>query len=327
MGPAAQEVLAELPDAFVLGLTATPPDTLTADQKELVDELFGDSVFTVSIPAVVREGDLAPFAELAWLTTPTARENDWLAEQGERFLELTTALSDPTYGSILVLRPAPSRWLAEPQPTEEYDATLRMVHAGLLPSPTASRLAERHRHDPTADDWMLLLERLGGAPAYDGPGRRRARADPRRAAVGRLPAHQARHPSRPQPRRPGARAQRGEDRRARQIVDAEHDNLGNRLRMLVLCDHERATATLPTDLDGVISPQAGSARLALEHLLDSHPDLHPLLVTGRTVAGSTATLTALKEYVATYSRTWARRSRSSTAPSRAGGPAATGCRG
>ena len=99
-----QEVLDELPDAFVLGLTATPPDTLTGDQKVLVDELFGDSVFSVSIPAVVREGDLAPFAELAWLTTPTPTENDWLAAQGERFAELTTALSDPAYGSTGVLR-------------------------------------------------------------------------------------------------------------------------------------------------------------------------------------------------------------------------------
>ncbi len=37
-----REVLDELPHAFVLGLTATPPSTLTADQKALVDELFGD---------------------------------------------------------------------------------------------------------------------------------------------------------------------------------------------------------------------------------------------------------------------------------------------
>ena len=112
LGPAAPEVLDELPNAFVLGLTATPPDTLTRDQKALVDELFGDSVFSVSIPAVVREGDLAPFAELAWLTTPTPTENDWLAEQGERFAELTTALADPAYGSDPVLRVARQRHVA-----------------------------------------------------------------------------------------------------------------------------------------------------------------------------------------------------------------------
>src|SRR5438128_2064627 len=60
----------------------------------------GDTAFRVSIPAVVREGDLAPYAELAWLTTPTPAENDWLTEQGLRFAELTTALTDPSTGFL-----------------------------------------------------------------------------------------------------------------------------------------------------------------------------------------------------------------------------------
>ena len=66
-------------------LTATPPETLSADQALLVAELFGDVVFDASIPAVVREGDLAPFAELAWLTVPTAVESDWLESEASRF--------------------------------------------------------------------------------------------------------------------------------------------------------------------------------------------------------------------------------------------------
>ena len=154
-----QEVLDQLPDAFVLGLTATPPSTLTLDQSRLVDELFGKTLFSASIPAVVREGDLAPFAELAWLTTPTPTEADWLAEQGERFAELTTALSDPAYGSTSFFAWLDTRflegWPAEPALT---DAALRMVHAGLLSLPPDARLAEQHRHPPTAEDWVLLLE-------------------------------------------------------------------------------------------------------------------------------------------------------------------------
>ncbi len=300
-GQLLRDVLAEVPDAFVLGLTATPPDTLTEDQKELVDELFGDSVFTVSIPAVVREGDLAPFAELAWLTTPTARENDWLAEQGERFLELTTALSDPSFGSVSFFDHVQQRWLDEPTPSEEYDATLRMVHAELLPRPGGVRLAERHRHDPTADDWMLLLE--GWVALLRTTDRDDAVLERIRAvlpAVGYQLTKRGIRRGRSPVDRVLARSE-AKTVALSQIVAAEHANLGSRLRMLVLCDHEQATATLPADLDGVLSPQAGSARLALEHLLDSHPYLHPLLVTGRTVAGSAATLTALKEYVATYS--------------------------
>ena len=95
------EVLEQLPDAYVLGLTATPPDTMTADQAALVNRLFGETTYVASIPAVVRQGDLAPFAELAWLTTPTPHEQQWLAAQAERFTELTTALTDPSNGDLL----------------------------------------------------------------------------------------------------------------------------------------------------------------------------------------------------------------------------------
>ena len=93
------ELLGLLPDAYVIALTATPPATLRSDQAELVRSLFGDPVYTTSIPAVVRDGHLAPFAELAWLTTPTAAELDWLAEQATRFRELTTDLTSPDFAT------------------------------------------------------------------------------------------------------------------------------------------------------------------------------------------------------------------------------------
>ena len=94
--------------------------------------------------------------------------------------------------------------------------------------------------------------------------------------------------------------------------------------MLVLCDHEQATATLPADLEGVLSQQAGSARLALEHLEAEHPGLHPLLVTARTVAASEETLQA--STVRRDLRPGPRKA-APRPPSAAPGPAATGSRG
>ncbi|QWZ09216.1 DEAD/DEAH box helicase family protein [Nocardioides panacis] len=291
-----QEVLDELPDAFVLGLTATPPDTLTADQRVLVDELFGDSVFSVSIPAVVREGDLAPFAELAWLTTPTSTENDWLAAQGERFAELTTALSDPAYGSTGFFA-----WLDERYDAgEPPDAALRMVHAGLMTLPDGARLSERHRHDPGAEDWVLLLE--GWAAHLRTTGEDDAVLERIRAVLPSVGYQLTRRGIR-RGRSPVDRVLARSEAKVvalTEIVGAERRGLGERMRMLVLCDHEQATATLPADLDGVLSQEAGSARLALRHLEDALPDLHPVLVTGRTVTGSAETMKALHVYVATY---------------------------
>jgi len=67
------------------------------------DALFGTTVFQTSIPAVVKEADLAPFAELVWVTQPTAQERDWLAESALRFAELTTDLLDRESGTVPLL--------------------------------------------------------------------------------------------------------------------------------------------------------------------------------------------------------------------------------
>lgn len=291
------EVLAALPDAFVLGLTATPPSTLTPDQKSLVDELFGPTLFSAGIPAVVREGDLAPFAELAWLTTPTPAEADWLAEQGQRFAELTTALTDPSYGSRGFLS-----WLderaARPAPPALTDASLRMVHAGLLALPDGARLSERHRHAPTADDWVRLIEEwvllLQRGGRDDDVVERIRQVLP---SVGYQLTRRGIRRGRSPVDRVLARSE-AKTLALTQIVQVEQRNLGTRMRMLVLCDHEVATATVPVSLGGVVDQQAGSARRALQQLVDAVPDLHPLMVTGSAVAGSQETLERLREYVA-----------------------------
>ena len=54
----------------VIGLTATPPVELPEAEAELYDALLGPVDFTVPTPAVVQDGHLAPYQELAWLTEP-----------------------------------------------------------------------------------------------------------------------------------------------------------------------------------------------------------------------------------------------------------------
>lgn len=87
---------------------------------------------------------------------------------------------------------------------------------------------------------------------------------------------------------------------AAQIIAAEHAAIGERTRVLVLCDHERAAATVPVTLDGVLDAEAGSAIAALETLLadPSTALLHPMLVAGSVVAASESTLHDLVAFVA-----------------------------
>ncbi|HET9420406.1 MAG TPA: helicase-related protein, partial [Nocardioides sp.] len=300
------EVLEALPEATVLGLTATPPETLSVDQAALVEELFGDVVYAASIPAVVREGHLAPFVDLIWLTTPSPTEAEWLAGQAERFAELTTQLVDPTFGATPFLVWADLRFHGEvpfarvaAKHPALGDAALRLEHAGLLRLADDVVRGEQHAHAPTADDWALLVDDWYDACVADSVDDRDQ--DVREALRRALPAI-------------GFQLTRNGIRRGRtavdrvlarsaaksgalvEIVGAEHRSLGDRMGMLVICDHEEAAATVGADLVDVLPAQAGSARLALTQLLadPSTSGLAPLMVTGRTVAAAPSVLERLR---------------------------------
>ncbi|MFV0406321.1 MAG: DEAD/DEAH box helicase [Propioniciclava sp.] len=303
-----QEILAELPQARVLGLTATPPQTLTPDQAAVVTDLFGDVVYETTIPAVVREGDLAPFADLVWLTTPTPTETDYLDSEAVRFAELVTQVTDPAHGSTPFLEWIDARFrsgafgwstLSLNHP-ELADAALRLAHAGLLTLPEGARPREQHRREPTADDWVLLIEDwLTGALVATGQAEDqhlRARIQQALPSVGyRWTRHGIRR-GRSLVDRVLARSL-AKTTAAVALVTAEADTLGPRQRMLVLCDHEQASATVPVDLDGVIDAQAGSARAVLAALLADPTTrrLNPVLVTGTTVAANADTLARIRD--------------------------------
>ncbi|MFB4315462.1 DEAD/DEAH box helicase family protein [Actinomadura sp. 21ATH] len=307
------EILDGLPDARVVGLTATPPESLTPDESKLVDALFGRPVLGASIPAMVRDAYLAPFAELAWLTAPTAVEADYVAGEAERFTELTVGLIDPGFTSTGLLEWLDARMVertagdgaggavpwsrletAEPRVAA---AALRFHHAELLALPPGARMREEHRRPPTAEDWVALLnDYVLHCLMPSGTGKDRAALEAiRRAlpAVGyQLTARGIRAGRSPVDRVLARSAAKTHG--AVEIAAAEGAALGDRLRCLVLCDHERAGATLPARLREVLDAEAGSARLMLRNLAADPRTraLSPMLVTGRTVAADEDTARA-----------------------------------
>ena len=79
---------------IILGLTATPPDRDGKDQVDLdrYDQFFGPIDFEVPIPAVVKDGFLAPYQDLAYFVRPTAEEIDYVANIDDLFHELVREL-------------------------------------------------------------------------------------------------------------------------------------------------------------------------------------------------------------------------------------------
>ena len=95
-------VLADVDDyldgPIILGLTATPPDTGT--EQETADvrrycEFFGPVDYLVPVPAVVKDGFLAPYQDLVYFVYPTSAELQWLEGVWEAMNDLAWQLSEP----------------------------------------------------------------------------------------------------------------------------------------------------------------------------------------------------------------------------------------
>lgn len=92
-GYVVEAVLEQLGPVHVIALTATPPRDLTGDEARLYERLLGPIDFHVPTPAVVREGKLAPYQELAYLCEPEMTERRWLDERHARFERFVAELA------------------------------------------------------------------------------------------------------------------------------------------------------------------------------------------------------------------------------------------
>ncbi|MEZ5099132.1 MAG: DEAD/DEAH box helicase family protein [Thermoleophilia bacterium] len=342
-GYVVRAVLERLPGAHLVGLTATPPDELTAEEQGLYEGLLGDVDFTVPTPAVVRDGFLAPYQELAWLVEPLEGERRWLAEHDLRFQELVTRLHDdePT-GPISFPGWVITRLRERGREGEHGEAVswadfqrrhpalaragVRFLASGGLALPSGAPRGEGYRQQPDLDDWLVLLEDyalrcLAPAPSPEAAARYEAVA----AALRDLGLSLTRRGIR--------RGASDVDRLLTQsaakpialveILALELAARGAAVRSLVLVDAELAPTRADDALVGVLAPGAGTGRAALRAIADDArtAPLRPLLVTGRGLRCAEEDGEALLELLGgTGRRRGARRRRLAPSPSRTGSP-------
>lgn len=257
-GALLKPVLDIIEPEHTLGLTATNPKDLTAEQAALYRQLLDEEDFSVPTPAVVREGYLAPYQELVQLCTPLESEGRWLAERHSRFELALTQLNDLPVGQEhlgldvwLLSRLSERRaagggqvsWaeLARKRP-RLAEAGLRWLHAHGAPVPKDAPRSEQHRAALTIDDWVVLLEDYA---------LRCLRADAGAEATRRLDAMQVAlsdlgfAATRQGIRRVGGEVDRvllNSAAKPLTMCDAlacEYDARGEGLRAVVLCDSER----------------------------------------------------------------------------------------
>lgn len=267
------------PDVLVIGLTATPPVGLPDAEAELYEALLGPVDFTVPTPAVVRDGHLAPYQELVWLTEPRNGERDWLAEHDTRFRELTASLREDRAFADWVRDAVRKR----PKLTR---AALRYLRWSGRPLPPGAPRGESYRQPPVLEDWLALVEDyavrcLAGADSPEAGDRYDELAGALRELGFPLTAKGI------PPRRSDAdRLLTGSRAKADAVVDVlagEAASRGDAQRALVLCDTELSVPRPDDALTGVIDPAAITARNVLQTLAadDRTAAMRPLLVSER----------------------------------------------
>ena len=164
---------------IVVGLTATPPDRDGKDQVDLdrYDEFFGPIDYEVPIPAVVKDGFLSPYQDLAYFVRPTSAEIDFVANIDDQFHALVRELceertpsshsrdlpsggrespgSSPINGSPNTASPIQEPGDSRP-PLGEVAAVERIAS---LPAWLTTTLAELRHPTGTVGDWNAFEKR------------------------------------------------------------------------------------------------------------------------------------------------------------------------
>ncbi|MDI9384778.1 MAG: DEAD/DEAH box helicase family protein [Verrucomicrobiota bacterium] len=305
-------VLAEAHQLFeepvVLGLTATPPDLVghAPQDIERYKSFFGPVDYEVPVPALVKEGNLAPYQDLAYVVRPQAAELEFIAKADREFQEVLEELADA--------RPGEGRASSLPDWLVEIFSELR------LPTGVVKTWKTFHRRDPDlADMGRLFLLRRGvtlpsGVPA---PEVELIDSDPHDMAI--LMPVLDRYVRHGLMRSPNAEDQelakrviarmrmlgvqitetgprpcaspvsrvlayaKGKTEALVEILKVERKSLGDKIRAIVVTDYEKSSVT--DEAAGLLDREAGGAVAAFRALLqDPETDaLNPILVTGSTV--------------------------------------------
>jgi len=310
-------VLAEahelLGQPVVVGLTATPPDEQGKSPQDIqrYTEFFGPIDYDVPVPAVVKDGFLAPYQDLAYFVRPAGDELAYIAKADEDLDELVEEFTKPPQDNEAP--PAPSELLT--------DWLLRVLAERRLPTGKMKQWATFEERDPQFADsarLFLMARRIPLPKGVPEPELSTPLGEiPEMAILVPVLDRYIRHKLRRSRRKADQELAERAIRRLRRlgvqitetgsqpcaspvgrvmaysrsktdalvpILQAERRALGARIRAVVITDYEK-TSAVSTDIGNPLDEEAGGAIAAFRTLLrDPETDaLDPVLLTGSTV--------------------------------------------
>jgi superfamily II DNA or RNA helicase len=299
-------LIARLPTAIVVGLTATPPASAEGDELDNYLALVDGIDFEVPTPAVVRSGNLAPYQDLVLITRPTDGEKAFLSSQHQLLEQAFARAFDdqrfPAFVEATVNRPDAKRtW--QDLLSEEFEIAVAgvryLLERNVALAPDVETVPEMLGPLTTTDRgalvrwWCLGFLRLSKEPADE-----QALAD-LKAALRTLGLSMTetgwRKTTSPTDR--VLAYSRSKTDGAVTILAEESQAMGDRLRAVVLTDFERSSPTALRRLEGVLDKESGGAVQAIRALVADQRTaaLDPVMVTGRTVLADAGAAQAFLE--------------------------------
>ncbi|MEC9092000.1 MAG: DEAD/DEAH box helicase family protein, partial [Planctomycetota bacterium] len=297
-----------LGNPVILGLTATPPDPEDADLTDwsIYEKLLGTIDYEVPIPAVVKDGFLAPYKDLCYFVRPTEDELEYISNTSQRMQELLDLLQnvpqaedrisliDWAYQTLdqmeLPLRPARNWGEYEKRfPAFSWAARVLLAkHHRPLPD-HVRELTQEEVDDcedllayciPVIDPYVrLYLMRTKNAQCLELADRTKKHL--------RLLGTQITETGNQRCASPVNRIlaySKSKSQALIPILTREQEILGKTIRAVVVCDYEKTSAVNP-EVSHILDREVGGAIAAFRTLLEDKTTdgLDPVLITGSTV--------------------------------------------
>lgn len=306
----------------VLGLTATPPDTRGKLQEDIerYDTFFGPIDFQVPVPALVKEGNLAPYQDLAYFVRPSDAELQYIANADSQFHDILNTLRQPHQPN----QPHQPQTDPDPNPTRVptlNDWLIQTLTNYQLPTGPVKDWTAFYRRDPILADTarLYLLQQNIPLPENVPPPPRELTEEEHPELAILIPIldryirHGLRRSQNPQDHTladnaiahlrtlgyqvtetgtqacasPVSRVMayaREKTNAALDILTHEANALGDNIRAIIVTDYEKTSAHT-AEIANLLDEEAGGAVAAFRALLTNPTTdaLDPILITGSTV--------------------------------------------
>src|SRR3989339_201205 len=294
-----KELIKRIENPVLIGLTATPP--LSANDEELDNYLsiMGDIDFEIPTPAVVKEGNLAPYQDLVYFCYPTHKEKQYISSIQNRFQNLIQEIGSRDSFSRWVQKRIVERPLSD---GGKHDWTSFFNRHPFLAIAGVKYIEQIRKEDVTPDiieseemeqemnleDWVELLSdyslnflKLSTEKIYH-------KEYNEIASVLRAFGYLLTEKGIRQHRSPSDILLAFSDAKNTAVVRilrSEIDSMGEDVRAVVITDFEKQSATLTKSLQGILDADAGGAVRTFRHIVHDEvtTKLEPVLVTGTTV--------------------------------------------